>query len=147
MSTYYEKNKHKPEFRARKNKENKAWRERNKERFKQMQKEWMEENPFYYFLNNARYRAKQQNVPFDLKISDLRSMVIPEVCPYLGIPIIKGRGKSSENSPSLDKIIPEKGYVVGNVEFISSRANRLKNDGSLEELEAIVTRLRTLTTY
>lgn len=145
MSTYHEKHKDNPEYRARKNAGSKAWRERNKEKFKKMREDWMLENPNYYFLNNARRRAKQQGVPFNLNIEDIRNMEIPERCPYLNIPIIKGEGRSSENSPSLDKIIIEKGYVVGNVEFISSRANRLKNDGKLEELEAIVNRLRSIT--
>ena len=39
-----------------------------------------------------------------------------------------------ENSPSLDRIDPGKGYVKGNVQVISMQANRMKNDGSIEEL-------------
>ena len=39
----------------------------------------------------------------------------------------------SDNSPTLDKFIPSKGYVKGNVQIISWRANNLKNDGSPEE--------------
>ena len=74
MSTYYEKNKHKPEFRARKNKENKAWRERNKERFKQMQKEWMEENRTGRKKYN-RYRDQADNHPIEKVGARLRSMM------------------------------------------------------------------------
>ena len=83
MSTYYEKHKDSPEYRARKNAGSKAWRERNKEKFKKMREDWMIENPNYYFLNNARRRAKQQGVPFNLTIEDIRNMEIPERCPYL----------------------------------------------------------------
>lgn len=43
-----------------------------------------------------------------------------------------------DGSPTLDRIVPEKGYVKGNVAVISHKANRIKNNGSLEELEAVV---------
>jgi hypothetical protein len=33
----------------------------------------------------------------------------------------------------LDRIIPEEGYVAGNVNVVSYRANRIKNDGTAEE--------------
>ena len=39
----------------------------------------------------------------------------------------------SDNSPTLDKFIPSKGYVKGNVQIISWRANSLKSDGSPDE--------------
>jgi hypothetical protein len=52
--------------------------------------------------------------------------------------------KKSPNSPSLDKIIPSKGYIKGNVWVISNRANTLKNDASLQELELLVENLKKL---
>lgn len=140
----YERLKNDPTFKKKQSERSANWREENREAFRKMQREWEQGNPAYYFLNNARRRAKDQGVPYDLKIKDLADLPIPEVCPYLGIPIIKGEGKSSENSPSLDKIVPSLGYVKGNVEFISSRANRLKNDATLEELEKIVSRLKEI---
>lgn len=39
----------------------------------------------------------------------------------------------NDNSPTLDKFIPSKGYVKGYVQVISWRANNLKSDGSPEE--------------
>lgn len=45
-----------------------------------------------------------------------------------------GKGGVKDNSPSLDKIVPSKGYVVGNIQVISYKANRLKGDCSLEDL-------------
>jgi len=82
---------------------------------------------------NMRARARRLGVPFDLPKEELK---IPEVCPILGIPLIRsaGSGTNSDNSPSVDRIVPEKGYVVGNVHVISFRANRIKNDATLEEL-------------
>ena len=47
------------------------------------------------------------------------------------------RRGASDNSPTLDKIIPEMDYVRGNIAVMSSRANRIKNDASLAELAAV----------
>ncbi|NBY58578.1 MAG: hypothetical protein EBQ52_00100 [Synechococcaceae bacterium LLD_019] len=45
----------------------------------------------------------------------------------------RGRGRRQPDSPSLDKFIPEKGYVKGNIQVVSWRANWLKNNGTVEE--------------
>jgi hypothetical protein len=50
---------------------------------------------------------------------------------------IRFRGRRSACSPSLDRIIPERGYVPGNVRVVSDRANRLKGKRSLEELRRL----------
>jgi hypothetical protein len=64
----------------------------------------------------------------------VQSIVIPATCPVLGIPIVLGE-RRSDNSPSLDRLVPEKGYVPGNVRVISDKANRLKGDRMLAQLE------------
>lgn len=86
-------------------------------------------------LSNARHRSKTKNLPFDLVIEDLEPLLKPN-CPILGIPMRPSRGKQgpSDNSPSLDRIVPEEGYVRGNVVIISGRANRIKSDATLDEL-------------
>jgi len=85
---------------------------------------------------NAKGRAKKQEIPFTIAQDDI---VIPEMCPVLGIRLIWGigRGRMSDTSPSLDKIVPELGYVPGNIRVISWKANRLKSDATLAELEAV----------
>jgi hypothetical protein len=57
-------------------------------------------------------------------------------------PIHESNGESIDNSPSLDRIDTSKGYVKGNVWVISWRANKLKSDATLAELESIVLALR-----
>lgn len=44
----------------------------------------------------------------------------------------------SKDSPELDRIDSSKGYVKGNVCWISSRMNILKRDSSIEQLESIL---------
>lgn len=61
---------------------------------------------------------------------------IPEHCPVLGIKLEYGTGTGGfiDASPTLDRIRPELGYVLGNIEVVSWRANRIKCDGTLEEI-------------
>ncbi|WP_292156797.1 hypothetical protein [Brevundimonas sp.] len=80
----------------------------------------------------ARKRARRLNLTFNLPRD---SIVIPPSCPVLGLPLQTG-GKRSERSPSLDRIRPQDGYVVGNVRVVSDRANRLKGALDLPRLEA-----------
>ena len=87
----------------------------------------------YNMWQNANHRAKRFNVPFDLQPEDI---IIPDVCPVLGISLIRSVGNThTGNSPSLDRIIPELGYVKDNVLVVSYRANTMKSDGTLEDLK------------
>lgn len=45
--------------------------------------------------------------------------------------------------PSLDKIIPKLGYVKGNVWVVSNKANRIKSNATIEELELLVKNLKS----
>lgn len=64
-------------------------------------------------------------------------ITLPARCPVLGIPLETGVGASIDASPTLDRVRPEWGYIRGNVLVISNRANRLKSDATLGELQAI----------
>ena len=79
----------------------------------------------------AKWRAKKYGIPFNLSKQDF---VIPTVCPLLGIPIDTVGSKRSDNSPSLDKIDPAKGYTTGNVWVISDKANRMKQNMTVDLL-------------
>lgn len=87
------------------------------------------------WLNNIRRRAKKKGLPFDLTLEDL---VFPDICPVLGIPLVARSGKFNDSSPSLDRVVPELGYVKGNVAVMSYRANRIKCHASLADMKAIV---------
>lgn len=94
-------------------------------------------------LRSARERAKKSGLSFDLTIDDL---FVPEYCPvlpHIKLEIAIGKGKGGEeSSPSVDRVDPNIGYVRGNVRVISNRANRVKNDGTAEEHEAIARYIR-----
>jgi hypothetical protein len=83
----------------------------------------------------ARSRARRLGIPFEINESDIH---VPEICPVLGIKLVlNGRVKNRDSSPSLDRIVPDKGYTRDNVWVISYRANRIKNDGTPDELQKI----------
>jgi hypothetical protein len=88
-------------------------------------------------IANAKQRAKKLGIPFDLTLNSTPD--IPDYCPVLGIPLVIDfdKGLSSDNNPSLDRVIPAQGYVTGNVVWISWRANRLKSDANAWELEQL----------
>lgn len=99
-------------------------------------------NPVSLLLKNAKRRAKEKGLEFDLNHSDVK---IPKVCPILGIPLFSADGYAKDNSPSIDRIDPTRGYVRGNVMVISFRANTLKNDASIDELKRVLDFLCTTT--
>jgi hypothetical protein len=91
----------------------------------------------YRMWLHARKRAKKFDVPFSLSLEDI---VIPDVCPVFGIPLVSHHGGISQrgdDSPTLDRVIPKLGYTPSNVWVISHRANRLKSDATLDELRSI----------
>ena len=93
----------------------------------------------YTIHAGPKYRAKKEGLPFDLKLEDIK---VPEFCPVLGIPLISSKGGMTDNSPTLDKLIPSLGYVKDNVRVISNRANRIKSDATYEEIQALANWLK-----
>ena len=100
--------------------------------------------PEYYLWKSAKRRAKVKGLNFDIEVTDI---IIPQFCPLLNIPIIHavGKGCSSDNSPSLDRIDNRFGYIKGNILVVSWRANFLKSDAALSELEMLVANLQSIT--
>ncbi len=128
-------------------KNQKAYVARNRKKLNEYQKQWYhrmkDSRREILMLAAAKRRAKLQAIPFELSVADI---VIPEVCPVLGIRLqTEKRGRMTGASPSLDRLAPELGYVRGNVRVISQRANGLKSDATLAELEAVVRYMRETT--
>jgi len=106
---------------------------------------WATQNPITvqtgHMIASARKRAKDKKIPFDLDHDYIRSIVTSH-CPIFGIPLewsaLRNNGNIPlPNSPSLDRIVPERGYVKGNVWMISYRANQIKSDASHDELKLV----------
>ena len=96
----------------------------------------LQDDPRYKLFHNAKHRAKKKGIPFNIIMEDIE---IPDTCPLLNINIDCYTGdKRSPHNPSLDQIVPGRGYTPDNIQVISSRANWLKADAKLEELQMIV---------
>lgn len=95
-------------------------------------KERYRSNPELALLKGAKQRARRKDIPLDITVEDI---VIPQYCPILNIELKVSEDHPSANSPSLDRIVPELGYVKGNIQVISNKANRIKSDASPEELK------------
>lgn len=105
--------------------------EENRDKRLEYDRKYYEENPSKYLIKGAHRRSKKYGIPFNITQEDV---VIPDVCPYLNIPLVTAKGVVSSNSPSLDRIIPELGYVKGNIQVISHKANTMKHNATPEEL-------------
>ena len=102
---------------------------------------WSQLSPERRLWWGAKGRARRGNILFTITQEDI---VVPTHCPILGVPLSVGT-TGNENSPSLDRIKPWLGYVKGNIQVISHRANRLKNDATFEEIEKLYHWMRWLT--
>lgn len=99
--------------------------------------DWRERYPKRYLLNKAKTGARSKGLEFSLTEEDL---YIPLVCPILGIDLVvfNRKGTSAANTMSIDRIDSNKGYVPGNVMVISWKANRMKQDLSIDMMKRFI---------
>ena len=127
--------------------------EEKKQKHRDAHKRWAEKHPRteYYkeydekryeirtpdrMLASARMRSKQRNLPFDLVKGDV---VIPETCPICDTELRSAKGikGGSRQSPTLDRIWCDKGYVKGNIAVICKNCNSKKGNATPDELRRI----------
>jgi hypothetical protein len=96
--------------------------------------EYKKRCPEKEILRAARSNAKARGLDFNLTEEDVH---VPAMCPILNIPLIIMEGKRTDNSPSIDRINNNFGYIRGNIMIISWRANRIKGAATADELMAI----------
>lgn len=119
---------------------NKKWQDANPGINKEMQKRQYEREPAHVMVRHKRGEAKRRGILFGMTKEDISPL--PALCPVLGIVLDYSYGNKgkhpADNSPSIDRLVPSKGYVAGNVRVISVRANRIKNDATLEEIRKVL---------
>ena len=105
------------------------------------QKQWRLKNPHQNVLKDAkRAHTHRRSVPkeFNIDVDYLKQIDTTDICPILGIPMQwdagSGNLKQHPNTKSLDRIDSSRGYIKGNVQIISWRANQLKRNATREEL-------------
>lgn len=125
------------------------WAKANPEKVKAARAKWAAANPDWRSVNRAKYRARyvlknlgerarKAGRPFALTEDVIIDMLTEtKVCPVLGIPLSHAVGRARDDSPSFDCFYPEFGYVPGNVFVMSRRANTIKNNATLAEIQAL----------
>jgi hypothetical protein len=130
---------------------NKKYREIHGERLNELSKKrnkeaWHDMDDPYFFkrrLSALKGRAKVNKLDFDLDADYLRKILPKDKkCPALNVVMSTG---SRDNTPlserdcwlSLDRIDNKKGYIKGNVHWVSVKANRIMNNGTPEEVMKI----------
>lgn len=84
-------------------------------------------NIVHYLLKHAKARAVKKNLDYNLVPEDI---ILPEVCPILGIPFNKD---ITRYTYSIDRLDPTKGYTKDNIWIISHIANAMKWNSTHEE--------------
>jgi hypothetical protein len=96
-------------------------------------------------FNTRKQTALRKGIPFTIKFEDIEQ---PEYCPVLGFKLNygwSGEDRRDNAKATFDKVNPELGYVPGNVYIISWRANKLKSDMNIMELEKIMNYIKEKT--
>jgi len=99
-----------------------------------------------YYIKNMWWRAKKRAEKSGIEFNILKEdIVIPEFCPVFGFAFQVGNGKGpTDKSPSLDRIDNSKGYIKGNIQVISFKANRMKSDCDINDVENLLCFMRTI---
>ncbi len=116
------------------NERSKRWRERNPERSREISRASRLANRASNLISDAKKRSKQKNLPYDLDSyrEQLQTRIEKGFCELTGLPFKTTGGARDWNSPSLDRVIPEEGYVIENVRVILFGVNVMMLTWGLE---------------
>lgn len=103
-------------------------------------------DPFKYYLNNSKRRLKHE---IDIDLTYLEELWEKQkgICPYTKIKLILNSSTKKDikldmrYTASLDRIDSSKGYIKGNVQFISMAINLMKNTMSHEHTLEFLTQI------
>jgi hypothetical protein len=127
---------------------NKLHYQNNKTKYKQRAKEKAEKekilklNQIYLIeclINNSILRAKRKNIPYDEDKDELIQELINnfngrcECCNRILNNTMR-EDKKRDNYLSIDRLIPEKGYVKGNISIICYHCNQIKTNATWNEI-------------
>ena len=113
------------------------WREKNRAHIRKYHHDYAVEHPEKMLLLSAKGRAKKKGADFTIEEIDIK---IPKLCPVFKKPLEKefrpngGRLGAHPYAASLDRIDNSKGYIKGNVQVLSNKANAMKSNATPEEL-------------
>jgi len=84
---------------------------------------------------SAREKAKKLGLDYNIDPEYIKNIWPKDnKCPALGIYLKKGKNGGSNHSPSLDRIIPELGYIKGNVQIVCNLANKIMSNATPDQI-------------
>ena len=93
------------------------------------------QKPEIRLFNLARRRAKNKNLEFNLTKEYIKSLWPQDnQCPIQKKKFKYGLNNRNLN-PTIDRILPKKGYIIGNIIIVSHRVNECKSD--IEDIEIL----------
>ena len=101
-------------------------------------RECQKKNCFAHKCTSTKLKCKKEGLPFDLTPDYLES-IWTGTCPVFHTRLHKpyhstSAERNGKHTSSLDRVVPAKGYVKGNVEWVSNYANIIKQKATSEEL-------------
>lgn len=122
--------------------------EENKAHLKTVQNHWNpEDSGFRETLRRARNKKRSKEIIIEITIDDLKELWNKQkgICPYTGWELIlpKWKIRKSPKVASLDRIDSNKGYIPGNIQYVSVMVNYAKSDFSMEEMNVFCDAIKT----
>jgi hypothetical protein len=94
-------------------------------------------------ITASKQRASKKQIEHCITVEDLKEIYPQDgCCPVFGFKLEFGDAGFRDHSPSVDRIDSTKGYTKDNIQILSWRANRLKVDATIEELEMLIAYLK-----
>jgi hypothetical protein len=106
---------------------------------------YREKSFFMTTHHNKASQCRRSDIPYDLDADYLES-IWTESCPVFGFSLTPRGDRSLDSSPHLDRIDPNKGYVRGNVAFISRKANLIKSNATAEDVLKVYNYMKSVDT-
>lgn len=100
---------------------------------------WRRKNYDWMLCHTAQRRAERDGIEFTITRKDIPAL--PTTCPIAGIPIHfkeKETKGPCDNSPTLDRVDPLKGYHKDNIRIVSHKGNRWKSNMTVADVEKLL---------
>lgn len=101
---------------------------------------WRLREPAAALLRGVRARAIRDEIPFNLTVEWAKNRYTG-YCELTGLKFEPGEGKINSRSPSIDRVNPIEGYVIGNCRFICSAINSFRGSHADNEMYFLATKL------
>lgn len=101
-------------------------------------------NPIMIWAHDVFHNAKKRSKDYGIEFSITKEWLVknaPSQCPLLGVNLKYNTKKSEPNTASIDRKDSTKGYTSDNCKIISFKANRIKNNATLSEIQLLAQNL------